>query len=197
VTAVRASHGSAWIWISSGCNNSNLELIRPSFVGADALLDYCRLRVRIARCADSIARSQIELEGGRAISGLEAYIPPPSIGKLRLEDLLSEVGRQIPADNQSSLLQGDVAQTPTVHLYYAGDLSLLKRRAVSVVGSSLLAAGDVLEQAGATVLGAVVCGKTIHDLNTKHFGEQEFDLTAELADWNGGSASASPPQTSS
>jgi phosphoribosylpyrophosphate synthetase len=64
-------------------------------------------------------------------------------------------------------------------------------------GSSLLAAGDVLGQAEATVLGAVVCGKTIYDLNTKHFGEDEFNLTAELADWNGDSASASPPQTSS
>jgi DNA protecting protein DprA len=64
-----------------------------------------------------------------------AYIPPPSIGKVRLEDLLSEVGREIPADHQPSLLQGDVAQTPALHLYYAGDLSLLKRRAVSVVGT--------------------------------------------------------------
>jgi phosphoribosylpyrophosphate synthetase len=52
-------------------------------------------------------------------------------------------------------------------------------------GSSLLAAADVLKAVGATVVGAVVCGKTIYDLNTKHFGEQEFDLTTELADWNG------------
>jgi phosphoribosylpyrophosphate synthetase len=64
-------------------------------------------------------------------------------------------------------------------------------------GSSLLAATDVLEQAGATVLGAVVCGKTMYDLNTRHFGEQEFDLAAELADWNGGAESASAAITSS
>jgi hypothetical protein len=50
---------------------------------------------------------------------------------------------------------------------------------------SLLAAADVLKAAGVTVLGAIVCGKTIYDLNTKHFGEQELDLTEELADWHG------------
>jgi hypothetical protein len=48
-------------------------------------------------------------------------------------------------------------------------------------GSSLLAAAEALTAAGATVIGAVVCGKTIYDLDTKHFGEQEFDLTGELA----------------
>lgn len=52
-------------------------------------------------------------------------------------------------------------------------------------GSSLLAAADVLKKSGATVLGAIVCGKTIYDLSTPHFGEQEFELTGELADWNG------------
>jgi phosphoribosylpyrophosphate synthetase len=52
-------------------------------------------------------------------------------------------------------------------------------------GSSLLAAADTLTAAGAAVLGAVVCGKTIYDLDTKHFGEQEIDLTTELADWAG------------
>jgi predicted amidophosphoribosyltransferase len=52
-------------------------------------------------------------------------------------------------------------------------------------GSSLLAASDVLTAAGCTVLGAVTCGKTIYDLDTPHFGEQEFELTEELADWKG------------
>ena len=52
-------------------------------------------------------------------------------------------------------------------------------------GSSLLAAADVLKAAGATVLGAVVCGKTIYDLETKHFGEQEFDLTTEAGGLDG------------
>lgn len=50
-------------------------------------------------------------------------------------------------------------------------------------GSSLLAAEDALTAAGCTVLGAITCGKTIYDLNTAHFGEQEFELTNELADW--------------
>lgn len=52
-------------------------------------------------------------------------------------------------------------------------------------GSSLLASADVLEKASAKVLGAVVCGKTIYDLNTPHFGEQEFEFATELADWKG------------
>ena len=52
-------------------------------------------------------------------------------------------------------------------------------------GSSLLAAEDALKAVGCTVLGAITCGKTIYDLNTPHFGEQEFELTEELADWTG------------
>jgi phosphoribosylpyrophosphate synthetase len=50
-------------------------------------------------------------------------------------------------------------------------------------GSSLLAASDALTAAGCAVLGAITCGKTIYDLNTPHFGEQEFELTEELSDW--------------
>jgi hypothetical protein len=42
-----------------------------------------------------------------------------------------------------------------------------------------------MKAAGATVAGAVACGETIYDLETPHFGEQEFDLTTEVADWNG------------
>ena len=52
-------------------------------------------------------------------------------------------------------------------------------------GCSLLASSDALEKKGAKVVGAIVCGKTIYDLNTPHFGEQEFELTTELADWTG------------
>jgi hypothetical protein len=52
-------------------------------------------------------------------------------------------------------------------------------------GSSILASVDVLTAAGATVLGAVVCGKTVYDFKTLPFGYQEFDLTEELADWDG------------
>ena len=52
-------------------------------------------------------------------------------------------------------------------------------------GSSLLASEDALTAAGCTVLGAITCGKTIYDLKTPNFGEQEFELTEELADWTG------------
>jgi hypothetical protein len=50
-------------------------------------------------------------------------------------------------------------------------------------GGSLLASKDYLEEAGAEVLGAVTCGRTIYDFNTKPFGRQTLDLTEELADF--------------
>ena len=52
-------------------------------------------------------------------------------------------------------------------------------------GGSLLASADALIAAGAEVLGAITCGKTIYDFNTPSFGSQEFDLIQELADWPG------------
>lgn len=50
-------------------------------------------------------------------------------------------------------------------------------------GGSLLASSDALSAAGAHVLGAITCGKTIYDFNTPAFGSQEFELTKELFDW--------------
>ncbi|ACB95636.1 phosphoribosyltransferase [Beijerinckia indica] len=41
-------------------------------------------------------------------------------------------------------------------------------------GTTLLAARDCLQREGAAVLGAVVCGKVIHDRKTPAFGRQEF-----------------------
>jgi predicted amidophosphoribosyltransferase len=52
-------------------------------------------------------------------------------------------------------------------------------------GGSLLASSDCLIAAGAEVSGAVTCGKTIYDFGTPPFGTGEFELTTELADWQG------------
>jgi adenine/guanine phosphoribosyltransferase-like PRPP-binding protein len=52
-------------------------------------------------------------------------------------------------------------------------------------GGSLLAASDRLTAAGAEVVGAITCGRTIYDFKTAAFGTQEFDLTKELSDWPG------------
>jgi pyrimidine operon attenuation protein/uracil phosphoribosyltransferase len=52
-------------------------------------------------------------------------------------------------------------------------------------GGSLLASSDCLIAAGAEVLGAITCGKTIYDFETPPFGTAEFNLTTELADWQG------------
>lgn len=56
---------------------------------------------------------------------------------------------------------------------------------VITTGSTLLAAKEVLEHAGASVLGAVCCGKTIYDLETKAFGKQSLILESELHDYCG------------
>jgi predicted amidophosphoribosyltransferase len=53
-------------------------------------------------------------------------------------------------------------------------------------GGSLLASSDRLTAAGAEVLGAITCGRTIYDFKTPAFGTQEFELTTELSDWPSG-----------
>lgn len=50
-------------------------------------------------------------------------------------------------------------------------------------GASLLASKEFLEENGATVLGAVTCGRTIYDFKTPPFGRQTMDLVEELADF--------------
>ncbi len=50
-------------------------------------------------------------------------------------------------------------------------------------GSTLLAAKDVLEAAGATVLFAITCGRTVYDFNTKPFKRQVVELTEELHEY--------------
>jgi hypothetical protein len=49
-------------------------------------------------------------------------------------------------------------------------------------GGSLLACQDRLTAAGATVLGAITCGRTVYDDTEPPFGAREFELTAELSD---------------
>lgn len=50
-------------------------------------------------------------------------------------------------------------------------------------GSSMLAARDVLKDAGANVLGGIVCGKTVYDFETKPFGMQSFTFSAEMHEY--------------
>lgn len=51
-----------------------------------------------------------------------------------------------------------------------------------VTGASLLACEDKLTAAGATVLGAVTCGKAVYDDSEPPFKGRTYDLTEELAD---------------
>jgi predicted amidophosphoribosyltransferase len=50
-------------------------------------------------------------------------------------------------------------------------------------GGSLLACGDKLTEIGATVLGAITCGRAVYDLAEPPFGSREFELTTELSDY--------------
>lgn len=50
-------------------------------------------------------------------------------------------------------------------------------------GSSILACKDVLEEAGANVLFAITCGKTVYDFTTKPFRRQSIDLQGELHEY--------------
>lgn len=51
-------------------------------------------------------------------------------------------------------------------------------------GGTMLASRDKLIEAGANVLGAITCGRTIYDFETKAFGRQEIELQEELADFD-------------
>jgi predicted amidophosphoribosyltransferase len=52
-------------------------------------------------------------------------------------------------------------------------------------GGSLLACQDRLTEAGATVLGAITCGRTVYDATEPPFKAREFELTEELSDYGG------------
>ncbi|WP_431674452.1 phosphoribosyltransferase family protein [Rhizobium leguminosarum] len=50
-------------------------------------------------------------------------------------------------------------------------------------GSTMLAAKEALEEAGATVLFAITCGKTVYDFHTKPFKRQVVELENELHEY--------------
>ena len=63
------------------------------------------------------------------------YLPPETIARVDFAHLLKDTGRPELADKQLDFLQLATARSSTVYLYYAGDLSRLKRPAVSIVGT--------------------------------------------------------------
>lgn len=52
-------------------------------------------------------------------------------------------------------------------------------------GGTMLATMEVLEEAGATVLFAIACGKTVYDFDLKPFGRQQVELENEIHDYEG------------
>ncbi len=63
------------------------------------------------------------------------YLPPQTIARVELKQLLEETGRPALVDKQLDFLQPAAGLDAKIYLYYAGDLSLLKRPAVSIVGT--------------------------------------------------------------
>lgn len=54
---------------------------------------------------------------------------------------------------------------------------------VVTTGGNLLACRDRLIAAGAKVVGAVTCGRSVYDSKEPRFGERSFELTEQLQDY--------------
>lgn len=54
---------------------------------------------------------------------------------------------------------------------------------IVTTGGNLLACQDRLVTAGAKVIGAVVCGRAVYNLEDQPFGAHSFDLTTQLQDY--------------
>jgi predicted amidophosphoribosyltransferase len=54
---------------------------------------------------------------------------------------------------------------------------------IVTTGGNLLACQDRLLAAGASVVGAVTCGRSVYDLKDPPFGARSFDLTEQLQDY--------------
>jgi predicted amidophosphoribosyltransferase len=55
---------------------------------------------------------------------------------------------------------------------------------IITTGGNLLACLDRLTDAGAKVIGAVTCGRSVYDLKEPPFGARHFDLTEQLQDYH-------------
>jgi predicted amidophosphoribosyltransferase len=62
---------------------------------------------------------------------------------------------------------------------------------IVTTGGNLLACQDRLVAAGATVVGAVSCGRSVYDVKDAPYGAWDFDLTTQLQDYTGGGAASS------
>jgi hypothetical protein len=72
------------------------------------------------------------------------------------------------------------------HLETRGDLKDKKVVLIDdlvTTGGSLLACQDRIEGAGAKVVGAITCGRTVYDASEPPFKAREFELTEELSDY--------------
>jgi Predicted Rossmann fold nucleotide-binding protein involved in DNA uptake len=64
------------------------------------------------------------------------YSPPKNIGTVELRDLIKDTGRTGVEDRQFNLLRdGNEKDGKDVFIYFAGNINLLNRHAVSIVGS--------------------------------------------------------------
>jgi len=91
----------------------------------------------------------------RARSGSSRYTPPMNVHQIGVQQLLAYCGRHMPA-HQPSLFPKDKNADPVI--YYSGELELLQRPAVAVIGSRDVSADGV---ARATRIAKLLSGQGV------------------------------------
>lgn len=118
--------------------------------------------------AHAVHRAETEATRPRARGA--GYLPPPDIQVTTLGDLLRRIGRAPSEPKQFSLLKIDEDQESElqgVRLYMAGDVSVLERRAIAVIGARNASSegcrraarlGRELARQGVTVVSGLAAG---------------------------------------
>jgi hypothetical protein len=125
------------------------------------------------------------------------YRPPREIRTAALSELLASAGRAQLKDKQLDFLrQSDQVGTPRdVTLYFSGDLSLIDRPCVAIVGSRsvrvliddvatsgghMKAAKRKLEDRHYDVRCGIVCARTAYDYGEDPWKAGEYELSPDL-----------------
>jgi DNA processing protein len=74
---------------------------------------------------------------GAAMPRRARYLPPTDVGETTLNELLADTGRRVLDERQSDFLRSDGVKggKGDVRIFYAGDISLLGKQCVSIVGT--------------------------------------------------------------
>jgi hypothetical protein len=91
--------------------------------------------VSSSRRRDKLSTSRASAHAASAHGLSRKYQPPEAVSQVELKRLIEDIGRSTLADRQLDFLQVAGSENSKINLYYAGDLALLKRQAVSIVGT--------------------------------------------------------------